>query len=107
MIDPGPYEAALNQAKGSLSRDEALADNAAVEERRNAELLKNKIVSQDTYDQSAATAKSARATVAADQAVVKNAELQLSYCYIERRSKGAQARFCSTSAILCKSKPPN
>jgi multidrug efflux system membrane fusion protein len=82
VIDPGPYEAALNQAKGALSRDEALADNAAVEERRNAELLKNKIISQDTYDQSVATAKSARATVAADQAVVKNAELQLSYCFI-------------------------
>jgi multidrug efflux system membrane fusion protein len=81
-IDTRPYEAALNQAKGTLEKDTALSRNAAVEERRNASLLKEGIVSQDTYDQSRANAEALKATLVADKAAVESAQLQLSYCSI-------------------------
>ena len=80
-IDARPYEAALNQAKGTLEKDTALFKNAAVEERRNASLLKDGIVPQDTYDQSRANAQALSATLVADKAAVESAQLQLSYCY--------------------------
>jgi membrane fusion protein, multidrug efflux system len=81
-IDTPPYDAALNQAKGTWEKDIALSKNAAVEVSRNAALLKNGIVSQDTYDQSRAAAEALEATLVADKAAVESAELQLSYCYI-------------------------
>ncbi len=87
-IDPRPFQAALDQAKANLEKSIALAKNAEIEERRNAELLTNNIVSREVYDQSVANANSLRAGVVADRAAVANAELQLSYCYIRSPING-------------------
>lgn len=81
-IDARPFEAALRQAEANLAKDTALATNAIVEERRNASLLQQQIVSQDAFDQARAAADALRATVVADKAAVENARLQLAYCAI-------------------------
>ncbi|MEO8428170.1 MAG: efflux RND transporter periplasmic adaptor subunit [Verrucomicrobiota bacterium] len=81
-IDPRPFEAALHQTEANLAKDNALATNAIVEERRNATLLNQNIVSQDAYDQARAAADALRATVAADRAAIESARLQLAYCTI-------------------------
>ena len=82
FVDARPFEAALRQAEANLAKDAALATNASVEERRNASLLQQQIISQDAYDQASAAADALRATVVADKAAAENARLQLAYCTI-------------------------
>lgn len=87
-IDPRPFQAALNQAKANLERDKANARYAELEVERNGTLFRERIIPQDTLDQSRASADAAKATVAADQAAVETAELQLSFCFIHSPVNG-------------------
>jgi membrane fusion protein, multidrug efflux system len=81
-IDPRPLEATLKQAEATLARDTAQLQNAREQARRYADLVKKQYVSQEQYDKIRADADAAEAVVQADQAVVENAKVQLSYCYI-------------------------
>jgi len=81
-IDPRPYEAALRQAEANLARSTAQFDNARVEEKRYAELVKKGYVSETQYEQVRTNAVALEATVFADKALVENAKLNLSYCTI-------------------------
>ena len=82
VIDPRPYEVALKEAEAYLARDQALLERAEADLKRYAELVKQDFVTQEQYDQALASKASLGATVQADEAAVKNARLQLSYCYI-------------------------
>jgi multidrug efflux system membrane fusion protein len=81
-IDPRPFEAALRQAEANLARDQAQQIQAAADERRYAYLLKQGVGSQQQYDQAHATAEADKAAVAADQAAVQTAKLNLGYTTI-------------------------
>ena len=81
-IDTQPFETALAQAQANLDRDKALAENAQKEAKRQADLYAKHVASSSDYDTSIASAKVAEAVVLADEALVKNAKLQLSYCHI-------------------------
>jgi len=82
MIDPQPYQVALDQANATLAKDSAQAKNAEAQRARNEDLLKRGIISQQDYDTSSTTAASLAATVKADQAQIDNATLQLQYTRI-------------------------
>ncbi|HZE88311.1 MAG TPA: efflux RND transporter periplasmic adaptor subunit [Verrucomicrobiae bacterium] len=81
-LDPRPYETALASARAALDRDTALRDNSRQEEERYAGLAKKEYVNQDEYDRIRAAAAALAATVAADEAAVKKATLDLEYCTI-------------------------
>lgn len=81
-IDPRPFQAALDQALGNLSKDSATANNAVVTAERYKKLYEQGIVSREQYDQYQSTADSSTAMVKADRAAVQSARLQLSYCKI-------------------------
>ncbi len=81
-IDPRPFRAALAQAQANLQRDQAQAKNADAEAERYRTLVAKDYVTAESYDRSVAAAAAANAVVAADQAAVDNAKLQLSYCTI-------------------------
>ena len=81
-IDPRPFEASLRQAEATLSRDIAQMENAMEEERRYAELVKKGYVAQSQYDLIRTNAAALGSVVNADKALVENARLQLSYCFI-------------------------
>jgi multidrug efflux system membrane fusion protein len=81
-IDRRPYEAALSEARARLERDRALAKNSEESAARYAELVKKDFVTPQQYDEMKANAAAAQATVRADEASVKTAELNLSYCRI-------------------------
>ncbi len=81
-IDPRPFRAALAQAEANTNRDTAQMKNAQREEARYKELVKKGYVSQSQYDQVAATADALVASVAADNAAVEAARLNLDYCFI-------------------------
>jgi multidrug efflux system membrane fusion protein len=83
VIDPRPFQAALQQAEANLTKDRVAANNARVQAERYKRLLANNFVSKDQYDQFRTQAQSFEAAVKADEAAVDNAKLLLQYCYIQ------------------------
>jgi len=102
VIDPGPFQAALDQAKANLVRVEAQATNAAVQERRMTELAKSGIVSRDEWDRAHTEAATAAASVEAAKAAVENAKLQLGFCYIRSPLEGRIGRLLVNQGNLVK-----
>ena len=82
QIDPRPFEAALAQAKGTLAKDQANQTKADADEKRARDLFDKKVISDQERDTAIAAAGSSRANVEADQAAVKQAELNLGYTKI-------------------------
>jgi multidrug efflux system membrane fusion protein len=81
-LDKDPFLAALAQEEAALARDRAQAQLSQVELQRSEQLYKQGIVSPEQYDQALATSTAAQATVRADEAAVRTAKIQLSYCDI-------------------------
>jgi membrane fusion protein (multidrug efflux system) len=82
QIDPRPFEAALAQAKGTLARDKANQVKADADEKRAMDLFNKKVISDQERDTATAAADSTRANVEADEAAVKQAEINLGYTKI-------------------------
>jgi multidrug efflux system membrane fusion protein len=81
-IDPRAYEMAVRQAEAQLARDQALLRKADADITRYADLVKQDFVTKEQFDQINANADALRAAVAADQASLENARLNLSFCTI-------------------------
>jgi multidrug efflux system membrane fusion protein len=81
-IDPRPVQAALAAARAALARDQAQLENAKIQFDREQKLFDQKLVSQDEFDTSRAGMDALVGTVAADQAAVTNAMLNLEFTAI-------------------------
>ncbi|PYJ79161.1 MAG: efflux RND transporter periplasmic adaptor subunit, partial [Verrucomicrobia bacterium] len=81
-IDPRPSQAALDQAKANLARDEAQLENARIEFARAKKLFESNISSRDDYDKAQANLDTLRGTVLADRAAITNAALNLEFTSI-------------------------
>src|SRR3954471_11788750 len=79
QIDPRPFEAGLAQAKGTLAKDKANQVKADADEKRALDLFNRKVISEQERDTAVAAAGSSRANVEADEAAVKQTELNLAY----------------------------
>ncbi|MGA2023234.1 MAG: efflux RND transporter periplasmic adaptor subunit [Steroidobacteraceae bacterium] len=82
LIDPRPFQAALDQAAGQLKRDQALLANAKIDLDRYKTLLAQQSVSDQTYATQVSLVAQDEATVAYDQGAVEAAQLNLGYCRI-------------------------
>ena len=82
QIDPRPFEAAVAQAKGTLAKDKANQVKADADEKRAVDLFNKKVISDQERDTAIAAAGSTRANVEADEAAVKQAEINLGYTKI-------------------------
>lgn len=82
QVDARPFQAALQQAQAILQRDQARADNAKQELDRSASLASQQYITTQEYDQARANAGAAQATLAADEAAVEQAQLNLQYATI-------------------------
>jgi len=82
QIDARGYRAALQQAQGTLQRDQALLKNAQLDLRRYQELQAQDSIASQQVDTQAALVRQYQGTVAADQAQVDAARLQLDYTRI-------------------------
>ena len=78
-IDPRPMQAALDAARAALARDQAQLENAKIQFDREQKLFDQKLVSQDEFDTSKAGLDALIGTVAADQAAITNAGLNLEF----------------------------
>jgi len=83
IVDPRPFQAALDQAIAKKAQDEAQLGNAQVVLARNTDLLQRKVIDQQTYDTSKFAVDQFKGTVAADQAAIDNARTQLDYTQIK------------------------
>jgi multidrug efflux system membrane fusion protein len=81
-IDSRPMDAALDQVRANLLRDTAQMENSKIQFAREQKLFDQKLVSQDEYDTSRAAYDALVGTVAADQAAVTNAQLNLEFTQI-------------------------
>ncbi len=79
QIDPRPYQAALDQARGQLARDSATLANAKVDLERYRTLQAQNAIAQQQVATQAATVKSYEGVVVADQAAVETARINLGY----------------------------
>lgn len=91
QIDPRPFEAALAQAKGTLAKDQANWAKADADQRRALDLFDRKVISDQERDTAIAAAGSSKANVEADEAAVKQAELNLGYTKITSPIDGVAA----------------
>jgi RND family efflux transporter MFP subunit len=82
QIDPRPFEAALAQAKGTQAKDQANWTKADADQKRAVDLFNKKVISDQERDTATAAAGSAKANVEADEAAVKQADLNLGYTKI-------------------------
>jgi RND family efflux transporter MFP subunit len=82
QIDPRPFEAALAQARGTLAKDKANQVKADADEKRAMDLFNKKVISDQERDTATAAADSTRANAEADEAAVKQAEINLGYTKI-------------------------
>ncbi|HXO96184.1 MAG TPA: efflux RND transporter periplasmic adaptor subunit, partial [Chthoniobacterales bacterium] len=82
QIDPSTYEAALEQAKSSLAQAEANQLQAEQTEQRETELFEKKVESQQNRDNAIQSNAAAKAEVKAQEAAVRQAELNLQFTKI-------------------------
>jgi membrane fusion protein, multidrug efflux system len=82
LIDPRPYEAALDQAQGNLRRDQALLVDARLDLKRYEDLISQDSVAEQQVDTQRSLVDQDVGTVASDEAAIKTAKINLIYCHI-------------------------
>jgi membrane fusion protein (multidrug efflux system) len=92
LIDPAPYQAALEGAKAQLARAEATVAFARVQAQRYDELVSENAVSRQEYENTVASLKGAEADVAAGRAAVETAQINLGYTTVRSPITGRIGR---------------
>ncbi|MGU7779559.1 MdtA/MuxA family multidrug efflux RND transporter periplasmic adaptor subunit [Burkholderia sp. PU8-34] len=82
QIDPRPYQNALENAEGTLARDQALLATARLDLKRYQTLLSQDSIASQTVDTQASLVKQYEGTVKTDQAAIDSAKLNLVYAHI-------------------------
>jgi membrane fusion protein, multidrug efflux system len=88
VIDPRPYQVALEQAEAALARDQAQLKNAQLDYGRFQSLFKEGVISQQQFDAQRALVGQLEGTVKADQAAIDNAKLQVTYTRVTAPVEG-------------------
>jgi multidrug efflux system membrane fusion protein len=88
VIDPRPYQAALDQAKGTLAHDQALLKNAQAEFARYKALYEAGVTSKEVMQTDEAMQGQYEGAIEADKAAVETAQLQLNWCTIKSPISG-------------------
>jgi multidrug efflux system membrane fusion protein len=82
QIDPRPYQAALDQAKGTLAHDQGLLDQAKADLKRYITLGRQDSIAQQQVQDQQYLVQQYTGTVQTDQGLVETAQLNLVYCHI-------------------------
>ncbi len=100
QIDPATYQAAFDSAKASLARAEANLHSAHLKAERYADLVKIEAVSKQANDDAVAALKQAEADVAAAQAAVEKARIDLNFTRVSSPIPGRIGRSAVTAGAL-------
>ena len=82
VVDPRPYDVALQQAIGQMQRDEALLKNAQLDHERYKKLVAQDSIARQQLDTQAALVRQYEAALVIDQALVDAAKLNVTYTKI-------------------------
>ena len=101
VIDPRPYQAQLDSAKGALAQAKAALQLAKVEFARSSELFASKVTPKQDYDTKESTVAVDQAQVESAEAALETAQLNLEYCYIHSPIQGrAGARLVDVGNVV-------
>ena len=100
QIDPATYQAARASAKAALARAEANLTTVRLKADRFRELVAIKAVSQQEYDDANALLKQVGADVAASQAAVDTARINVDYTSVKAPISGRIGRSTVTDGAL-------
>ncbi len=106
QIDPALYRAALDNAKAALSKSEAYLSTLRLKADRLRELLVDKAVSQQDYDDAAAALKQTEADIQYSKATVETARINLKYTAITAPISGLIGRSNVTEGVLVTASQP-
>jgi membrane fusion protein, multidrug efflux system len=82
QIDPRPFQAVLEQAQATKTKDEAQLKGAQLDLQRYQKLMPTGFQTRQQYDQQVATVDQLKGAIAADQAQIDSAQLNLQYADI-------------------------
>ena len=100
QIDPAVYEAAVASAKAELQRAQAVLYQTRLTANRYAQLVKTNAISKQNNDDAQAAYKQAQAAVAAAEAGLKNAQINLDYTTVRSPISGRIGRSLVTPGAL-------
>ncbi|MEW6614566.1 MAG: efflux RND transporter periplasmic adaptor subunit [Thermodesulfobacteriota bacterium] len=92
LIDPAPFQAALDNASAALGRAEANLPAIRLRAKRYRELLAEKAVSQQDYDDVAAALKQTEADIRYWKATLETARINMAYTHITAPISGRIGR---------------
>ncbi len=87
-IDPAPYETNVAKAKADLERDQAQLEFLKATAKRYESLAKLEYITRQQYEQSLSAVAQQQAVVAADEALLKQQQIQLQYTQIRSPING-------------------
>jgi membrane fusion protein (multidrug efflux system) len=96
LIDPAPYQAVVEAAKGTLSHAEANLVNVKAVAERDADLVRDNAVSKQEYETSQSALKVAEADVASARAALDTAKINLGYTTVTSPVSGRIGRSAVT-----------
>ena len=105
-IDPAPFQAALDNARAALGRSEANLPAIRLKAERVRELLADKAVSQQDYDDASAALKQTEADIQYWKATVETARINLGYTAIKAPISGRIGRSGVTEGALVTAQQP-
>lgn len=106
VIDPATYQTAVDSARAALQRAEADLDLARLKARRNEELRRTELVSQQLVDESTAAEKQAQAEVRSAEAALNQARIDLEYTNVKAPISGRIGRSAVTPGALVTANQP-
>jgi multidrug efflux system membrane fusion protein len=78
-VDPRPFQNTLEQARAALTQAQSNLAYADADLRRGQQLVRDKTITEQTFDQRLQAKRNAEAAVAANEAAVRQAELDLQF----------------------------
>ncbi len=100
QIDPASYEATLDSAKADLVSAQATLEKAKLQADRYKDLVKNRAISEQDYEDAEATYRASLASVMASKAAVKTAQINLDYTQIKAPISGRIGKSFVTEGAL-------
>lgn len=100
QIDPAPFQAALDNARAALGRSEANLPSLRSRAERYKELLADKAVSQQDYDDAAAALKQIQADIEFWKAQVETARISLGYTKVTAPISGRIGKSSVTDGAI-------
>jgi len=100
QIEPAPYRAAVDSAKGALANAQATLATARAKAQRYAQLLKQNAIAPQEYDDALAAWKQGLASVEQARATLESANINLGYTKITAPISGRIGRSLVTVGAL-------